>query len=86
MQPAGEIRREHLVGVLGFQLDCEEAVCVGRHRKLIELPELKFIHPGAHNFTLHGFVFRRREAMAAEDVRVHSNTLTQAFVQLTSTR
>ena len=40
MQPAGEIRCEHLVGVLGFQLDGEEAVGVGRHGKLIELPEL----------------------------------------------
>ena len=65
MEPAGEIRREHLVGVLGLQLDGEEAVGVGRHGKLVELPELKFIHPGAHNFTFHGFVLHRRKAMAA---------------------
>ena len=73
MQPAGEISREHLVGVLGCQLDCEEAVSVGRNRKLIELPELGLIHPGAYDLSFHGFVFRRREAMAAEDVRIDPN-------------
>ena len=46
---------------------------VGRHRKLIELPELGLIHPGAYDLSFHGFVFRRREAMAAEDVRIDAN-------------
>ena len=73
MEPAGVIGGKHLVGILRLQLDREEAVAVGGNRKLIELPELGLIHPGAYDLSFHGFVFRRREAMAAEYVRVHSH-------------
>ena len=66
MEPAGEIGREHLVGILRLQLDREEAVGVGRNRKLIELTELGFIHPGADHFGFHGFIFRRRQPMTAK--------------------
>ena len=85
MEPAGEIGREHLVGIPRLQLDREEAMPVRAHGKLIELPELGLIHPGADDLSFHGFVFRRREAMAAEYVRVYSHALTQTFMQLTPT-
>ena len=73
MEPAGEIGREHLVGIPRLQLDREEAMPVRAHGKLIELPELGLIHPGAYDLSFHGFVFCRREAMAAEDVRIDPN-------------
>ena len=70
VEPAGEIGREHLVGILRLQLDREEAMPVRAHGKLIELPKLGLIHPGAYDLSFHGFIFRRWEAMAAEDVRI----------------
>ena len=73
MEPAGEIGREHLVGILRLQLDREEAMPVRAHGKLIQLPKLGLIHPGAYDLSFHGFVFRRREAMAAADVRIDPN-------------
>ena len=82
MQPAGEIGREHLVGILRLQLDREEAMPVRAHGKLIELPELGLIHPGAYDLSFHGFVFRSREAMAAEDVRIDPNRFGEGLEQL----
>ena len=55
-----------------------------RDRKLVELLELGFIHPGAHDLAFHGFAFRRRQARAAEYVRIDSHTLTEALMQLTA--
>ena len=74
MEPAGEIGREHLVGILRLQLDREEAMGVRAHGKLIELPELGLIHPGAYDLTFHGFVFQSRQAMAAENIAVDAST------------
>ena len=86
MQPAGEIGREHLVGIPRLQLDREEAMGVGRNRKLIGLPELRLFHPGADDLRFHGFVFRRWEAMAAEYVRIDPNRFREGLEQLTPTR
>ena len=85
MKPARDVGREHFEGVLRLQFDREEAMGVRRNRKLIELPELGLIHPGADHLSFHGFIFRRWEAMAAEYVRVHSHALAQTFMQLTPT-
>ena len=73
MEPAGEIGRKHLVGILCLQLDREEAMGMRAHGKLRELPELGLIHPGADHLSFHGFIFRRWEAMAAEYDRIDPN-------------
>ena len=86
MEPAGEIGREHLVGIPRLQLDREEAMPVRAHGKLIELPKLGLIHPGAYDLSFHGFVFRRREAMTAKYVRIDPNRFREGLEQLTPTR
>ena len=85
MEPAGEIGREHLVGIPRLQLDREEAMPVRAHGKLIELPELGLIHPGADHLSFHGFIFRRWEAMAAKYVRIDPNRFREGLEQLTPT-
>ena len=51
----------------------------------INFEKLAFVHPGTHHFLLHGFVFRSRQAMAAEDIGIDSNALAEALEQLAAT-
>ena len=70
MNPPGKICCEHFLGIFCLQLDAEKSVSMLIYRKLEELPELGLSHPGAYDLTFHGFIFRRRQAMAAEYVRI----------------